>query len=51
MMMFISAFVSTIFGSVLTNGGVGLISQALFQPLLVGMISIAYLKATGQFRE
>ncbi|MBR6435252.1 MAG: hypothetical protein IKS45_01965, partial [Thermoguttaceae bacterium] len=30
MMMFISAFVSTIFGSILTNGGVGLISQALF---------------------
>ena len=51
MMMFISAFVSTIFGSVLTSGVVGLISQALFQPLLVGMISVAYLKATGQFRE
>ena len=51
MMMFISAFVSTILGSVLTNGAVGLISQALFQPLLVGMLSVAYLKATGQFRE
>ena len=51
MMMFISAFVSAILGSVLTNGVVGLISQALFQPLLVGMISVAYLKATGQFRQ
>ena len=51
MMMFINVFVSTIFGSVLTNGVVGLISQALFQPLLVGMISVVYLKATGQFRE
>ena len=51
MMMFISAFVSAILGSVLTNGVVGLISQALFQPLLVGMISVAYLKATGQFKQ
>ena len=51
MMMFISSFVSAIFGSVFTNGAVGLISQGLFQPLLVGMISVAYLKATGQFRE
>ena len=51
MMMFINAFVSAILGSVLTNGVVGLISQALFQPLLVGVISVAYLKATGQFRQ
>ena len=51
MMMFISAFVSAILGSFLTNGVVGLISQALFQPLLVGMISVAYLKATGQFKQ
>ncbi len=51
MMMFINGFVSTILGNVLTNGGVSLISQALFQPLLVGMISVVYLKATGQFRQ
>ena len=51
MMTFISAFVSAILGSFLTNGVVGLISQALFQPLLVGMVSVAYLKATGQFRQ
>lgn len=51
MMMFISSFVMAILGSVLTNGFVGLIAQALFEPLLVGVISIAYLKATGQFRE
>ena len=51
MMMFISMFVMTILGSVFTNGFVGLISQALFQPLLVGVISVAYLKATGQFRQ
>ena len=51
MMMFISAFVSAILGSVLTNGVVGLIAQALFQPLLVGVLSVAYLKATGQFRQ
>lgn len=51
MMMFISSFVMAIFGSILTNGFVGLIAQALFEPLLVGVISISYLKATGQFRQ
>ena len=51
MMMLISAFVMAIVGSVFTNGFVGMIAQALFEPLLVGVISVAYLKATGQFRE
>ena len=51
MMMFISMFVMAIVGSVFTNGFVGMIAQALFEPLLVGVVSVAYLKATGQFRE
>ncbi len=50
MMMFISTFVSAIFGNSLSNDVNGLIAQALFQPLLVGMISVVYLKSTGQFR-
>ena len=50
MMMFINAFVITIFGSFFTYNAVNLIAQALYEPLLVGVISVAYLKATGQFR-
>ena len=51
MMMFISAFVIAILGSFLTNSAVSIIAQALYEPLLVGVISVAYLKATGQFRK
>lgn len=50
-MLFINVFVLGLFGSFLSTALVSLIAQVLFEPLFVGVISVAYLKATGQFRQ
>lgn len=50
MMMFVSWFTMALFGNILPTVYIGLISQALFEPLMIGVMSVAYLKATGQFR-
>ena len=51
MYMFINTFVIALFGNFFSNFFAGLIAQALFEPLFVGVLSLAYLKATGQFRQ
>lgn len=49
--MLIGFFTMAVFGGILSSGYVSLISQALYMPILLGVISSAYLKATGQFRR
>lgn len=49
--MLIGFFTMAVFGGFLSSGYVSLISQALYTPILLGVISSAYLKATGQFRR
>ena len=50
-MMIISFFVMGVFGSFLSNAFITLIAQILYEPIIIGVISVAYLKATGQFRK
>lgn len=49
--MLINYFAIIAFGGFLSNIYVSLISQALFEPILIGVVSVSYLKATGQFRQ
>lgn len=49
--MLFNIFAIGAFGSFLSNTYVSFIAQALFDPILIGVVSAAYLKATGQFRR
>lgn len=49
--MLISLFSTAVFGGFISPVYVNLISQALYTPIFLGVLSVAYLKATGQFRR